>query len=81
MKATTHCACCGYLTIDEEYDICPVCDWEADPVQERDPTRAGGANGISLIEARANFQAMGAKGLDHLKHVRPPQPHEVADSD
>ena len=81
MKATKRCSCCGYLTIDEEYDICPVCDWEADGVQERDPTHAGGANHMSLIEARASFQAIGAKGPDHLAHVRSPHPHEVANSD
>ena len=27
------CACCGYLTVAEEYDICAVCGWEADNVQ------------------------------------------------
>jgi hypothetical protein len=81
MKATTHCACCGYLTIDEEYDICPVCDWKADRVQERDPTLAGGANQMSLIEARASFHAIGAKGPDHLTHVRPPRPNELTNSD
>ena len=81
MNPTKPCACCGSLTIVEEYDICPVCDWEADGVQERDPAFAGGANQMSLIEARANFVAIGAKGPDHLAHVRSPQPHEDANSD
>jgi len=74
------CACCGNLTILEEYDICPVCDWEADGVQERDPSFQGGANKMSLIEARASFQAIGAIGPDHLTHVRLPLPHEIPHS-
>ena len=31
------CPCCGFYTFDEKlngnYDICPVCFWEDDPIQ------------------------------------------------
>ena len=38
-----------------EYEICPRCDWEDDPVQFDDPVANGGANGSSLDEARARW--------------------------
>jgi hypothetical protein len=56
------CPVCEYLTFEilGDWDTCPVCGWNSDPVQETvhdDPT---GANGISLNEARQNFQSLGA---------------------
>jgi hypothetical protein len=71
------CACCGYLTVFQEYDICPVCFWEADDVQEHDPAFAGGANKMSLTEARASYRDIGAIGPGWLSHVRPPLPYEL----
>ena len=53
------CPCCGSLTLDEEppgtYEICPVCGWEDDPVQFDDPDYAGGANTMSLNEAKKAY--------------------------
>jgi hypothetical protein len=66
------CACCGYLTVEHEYDICPVCWWEADSVQERDPSFGGGANETSLAEARISFVSIGAIDARALAFVRPP---------
>ncbi|HMQ53923.1 MAG TPA: CPCC family cysteine-rich protein [Anaerolineae bacterium] len=56
------CPVCGYhtLAVVGDWDTCPVCGWISDPVQEAihdDPT---GANGISLHQARQNFQKYGA---------------------
>lgn len=56
------CPVCGYHTFETlgAWDTCPVCGWNSDPVQETmhdDPT---GANGISLNEARRNYQTIGA---------------------
>ena len=35
------CPCCGFMTFDVEsrgnWEICPVCFWEDDPVQSADP--------------------------------------------
>lgn len=55
------CACCGQQTIVglDCFEICPVCNWEDDAVQRDDPEFQGGANQMSLNEARAAF----AKGL------------------
>ncbi len=74
------CPCCGYLTYDEEpagtFEICPVCGWEDDEVQFRDPTYEGGANSVSLDQARKNFSAIGAIDKESLSSVRKPLPEE-----
>ncbi len=74
------CACCGYLTLDAQppgtFRICEVCFWEDDPVQFRDPSYAGGANRVSLNEARENFRAVSASEPRFLSNVRPPRPNE-----
>lgn len=48
------CPCCGEKTLMERdnYEICKVCGWEDDDIQSADPDYAGGANHISLNEAR-----------------------------
>jgi len=48
------CPVCGQYTLDAEYpnDICPVCFWEDDSVQTKDPDFRGGANRLSLNEYR-----------------------------
>lgn len=50
------CPCCGKSAVSE-YDICPVCGWENDPVQKERPNCRGGANRMSLIEAKKAFAA------------------------
>lgn len=58
-KNNLPCPCCKSLVLEEsgEYEICPVCGWEDDPVQRKDPDFAGGANELSLNEARKAFLA------------------------
>lgn len=53
------CPCCGEGLVEEGhlYDVCEVCYWEDDPVQFADPDYRGGANRMSLNEARAAFKA------------------------
>ena len=77
------CPCCGYYTLDtrDEYDICKVCFWEDDPVQRRDETDDGGANKVSLIQARKNCQSFGACEEWLLKYVRGPEPTELSGID
>jgi rubredoxin len=74
------CPCCGFLTLEEEppgtFDICPVCNWEDDNVQFRYPT-AGGANRVSLVEAKRNFVEFGASHRDCLARCRPPLREEM----
>jgi hypothetical protein len=66
------CPCCGYLTLDDKpgsFDICPVCYWEDDNIQRNDSDYKGGANGISLTEARENYKKMGAISAEYLDNV------------
>ncbi|PSH21606.1 hypothetical protein B7R74_09955 [Yersinia pseudotuberculosis] len=48
------CPCCGSKTIDNlgDYEICPICKWEDDPIQSKKPDYVGGANKMSLNEAK-----------------------------
>jgi hypothetical protein len=58
------------------YEICHVCFWESDPIQDYDPDYAGGANKASLNEARRNYAQFGA-AEDHVRaYVRPPRDDE-----
>jgi hypothetical protein len=74
------CPCCGHRTLAEEppgtYLICPVCFWEDDPIQFDDVDRRGGANSVSLVEARRNVRSFGASDERALPHVRRALPNE-----
>jgi hypothetical protein len=77
------CPGCGYLVFHRppgSYAICPICSWEDDADQLRDPTRRGGANGPNLIEAQRTFLTLGAKERRSLGYVRKPGPEDVRDS-
>jgi hypothetical protein len=52
------CPCCGARTIAHlgDYEICLVCNWEDDPVQAASPDYEGGANGLSLNQARNEWR-------------------------
>ncbi|MCU4350920.1 CPCC family cysteine-rich protein [Acinetobacter ursingii] len=81
MKEDTYpCVCCGFLTrpepCNDDYDICAVCFWENDPVQNDDPEFSGGANIPSLTQARINFKKFGAKEQGSVKNVRTPYESE-----
>ena len=80
---TFPCPCCGCLTLPEAppgtFFICPVCFWEDDNVQLADSAYAGGANRVSLDEARASFRAIGAISEESRHDVRPPNPDERPD--
>ena len=52
------------------YEICPVCNREDDPVQAGDPNYEGGANPVSLTQARENFRHFGAITEYSLQRVR-----------
>lgn len=53
------CPCCGFYTLSEKppgtYDICRLCGWEDDRVQDEDPLYRGGANDEGLVECRLAF--------------------------
>lgn len=77
---TFPCPCCHYLTLSEEpsgtFEICPVCFWEDDNIQNDAPAYEGGANGISLNQARDNFRRFGAIKEKYINNVRRPLPEE-----
>lgn len=54
------------------HDICTVCFWENDPIQNDNEKYVGGANDISLSEAKANYQKFGAVKQEYIKFVRSP---------
>ncbi len=55
------CPICGQYEFDEEgdYDICEICFWENDPLQNEDHDYAGGANVLSVNEYKEKYE----KGL------------------
>jgi isopentenyldiphosphate isomerase len=48
------CACCGELNVKmrNNFEICPICNWQDDAVQNDEPDYDGGANHISLNQAK-----------------------------
>lgn len=52
------CPVCSASVAGEpaQYEVCRVCGWEDDPVQTDDPAYAGGANTMSLNDARADWR-------------------------
>lgn len=74
------CPCCDFLTLTAPptgtHAICPVCRWEDDAVQFDDLDRAGGANKVSLRQARDNFRRHGVSDLARRSRTRAPLPDE-----
>jgi hypothetical protein len=68
------CPCCGYLTLDRKppgtFDVCPVCYWEDDKIQYNNPKYKGGANKVSLTEAKNNFILFGAISKEFINFVK-----------
>jgi rubredoxin len=74
------CPCCGYYTLASKppgtFDICPVCYWEDDNIQFMNPEYEGGANEMSLNQARKNYRKFGAISENFLEFVREPLENE-----
>lgn len=72
------CACCGYYTIGEIAETCPVCYWEENIYQEQiDQNDNDAPNYISLKEAKENFQKFSAIKLEFKDITRQPYPEEL----
>ncbi|MGI8663242.1 MAG: CPCC family cysteine-rich protein [Acidimicrobiales bacterium] len=77
------CPCCGLRTIVDDhvppgtYSTCPVCGWEDDLVQCRDPDYRGGANDDSLNQVRTAFEIWRDAGMPPDDRRRPPLPAEL----
>ena len=53
------CPVCGKYTFQSgpgSYEICPVCGWEDDKAQYKDPNLKGGANKLSLKEYKEQYE-------------------------
>ncbi len=59
------------------FDICPVCFWKDDLVQNNNQHYEGEANKISLLEVRQNYLTFGASEAIFLKRVRKPTESEL----
>lgn len=59
------CPVCGkyYFTEENSFDICSICGWENDGVQTDDHNYAGGANSLSVNEARIEFFLLRKKSV------------------
>jgi hypothetical protein len=72
------CPCCGNSSLDEKppgtWLICEVCWWEDDPVQFADADLRGGANRVSLNEARLYFKTIGVSSPEHRDHLKREDP-------
>ncbi|MDH6267563.1 peptide methionine sulfoxide reductase MsrB [Rhizobium sp. SG_E_25_P2] len=66
------CPCCERYSFAEAggYEICGACGWEDDPVQEAKPDLAGGANKVSLLQARANYRTHGFSDPARIARLR-----------
>ena len=51
------------------YTICEICFWEDDPFQLEEITEIG-ANYVSLIQGRLNFEKFGACEIEMINNVR-----------
>lgn len=58
-KDRSICPVCGKHHFEEEdfFEVCPICGWEDDGLQRDEPDLEGGANDMSLNQARAAWTA------------------------
>ncbi len=69
------CPCCGHYTLPlDNYmdEICKVCFWQNDLVQNDDPNFEDGANEMNLKEARESYQKIGVISEEYKGYVRKP---------
>ena len=74
-KKKYQCPCCASYTLDNEppgtFEICPVCFWEDDNIQYDNQNYEGGANDISLNNARKNYKKLGVISEEYLNNIHP----------
>ena len=58
MLKNKRCACCGQESLPPNsiFEICPICGWQDDEVQNDEPDFVGGANGMSLNQAKVAYR-------------------------
>lgn len=73
MKCT--CKCCGFKTLDSQsnFDICEICDWEDDEVQNNNPLLKIWANKDNLYKCQLNIISkipINIKNIIYLKEMK-----------
>ena len=53
-KSSRKCAVCGNPI--EFFEICEVCGWQDDGLDDRDPNKAVGPNHVSFNEAKETYK-------------------------
>jgi hypothetical protein len=56
-----NCPICDKHIFREEFELCPVCGWQQDSVQEDDYTFSGGANKLCVDDYRKEWVIKGKK--------------------
>lgn len=58
METKKMCKSCGKHELSEDslFEVCPICGWESDPVQELNPDMEGGANELSLNQYKEKIK-------------------------
>ena len=84
------CPCCGNFTIEDTWingeplevitDICSVCFWNFDLVDQENPDRPMGPNAVSLNQSKKNYEKFGAVEQRLFKYVREPLPEELPEN-
>jgi hypothetical protein len=72
------CPCCGFRTLPDASpsdEICPVCFWQDDFVDNQD-TDVLGPNRVTLLAARSNYARLGASEQRLVAFVRAPRGEE-----
>jgi hypothetical protein len=71
------CSCCGFFTIKEIAETCPICFWEENFFQEENIEDDAGPNNVSLSVARENYKLIGAVASEFKHLVRKPKQEEI----
>lgn len=72
------CPVCGCLTVEAEWDICPVCFWENENLEDDEISVAN--HGLTLAKARENYTLYGACEEQMKSKVRPPFEKELPEN-
>lgn len=76
------CPCCENYTLNHDIyghygEICEVCLWQSDEIQDNNPDVKEGLNPISLNEAKENYKKIGAIIEKYVKYTRKPKEWEI----
>ncbi|MCL2362929.1 MAG: hypothetical protein FWC73_14105 [Defluviitaleaceae bacterium] len=65
------CPVCNKYNFEEDFDLCPICLWQHDRIQENEPHFAGGANDLSLNQFRAEWLRQNAISVSKKTAYQP----------